>query len=109
MKLTKKNIVLASPFLIIGISFGIAFLFGNIIGKWAFIPVIMVHWCLFLFFTFIYRKGNKKKMATKITKFIRLEYFSNIYWNTSTSVIFNPLRNIRIMASLVTLDFIGSN
>ena len=54
MKLMKKNIVLASPFLIIGISFGTAFLLGKIIGKWAFIPIILVNWCLFLFFTFTF-------------------------------------------------------
>lgn len=66
MKLTKKNIVLASPFLIIGISFGIAFLFGNIIGKWAFIPIILVHWCLFLFFTLKYtEKETRKKWLQK--------------------------------------------
>ena len=58
MKLTKKEIVLASPFLIIAINLGIAFVFGKIIGKWAFIPIILIEWCLFLYF--IYRYTNKK-------------------------------------------------
>jgi len=40
MNVTKKKIVLSSPFLIIGGNFGIALLFGHIIGKWAFIPII---------------------------------------------------------------------
>lgn len=66
MELTKKNIVLASPFLIIGISFGIAYLFGNIIGKWAFMPIILVHWSLFLFFIFKYtEKETRKKWLQK--------------------------------------------
>lgn len=50
MKFTKKEIVLASPFLIIAVNFGVAFLFGNIIGKWAFIPIILIEWLLFIFF-----------------------------------------------------------
>ena len=66
MKLMKKNIVLASPFLIIGISFGTAFLLGKIIGKWAFIPIILVNWCLFLFFTFTFtEKEILKKWLQK--------------------------------------------
>lgn len=66
MKLTKKNIVIASPFLIIAISFGIAFLFGNSIGKWAFIPIILIQWCLFLLFTFKYtEKETRKKWFQK--------------------------------------------
>tara|TARA_B100000949_G_C14281283_1_gene451961 strand:+ start:2581 stop:3219 length:639 start_codon:yes stop_codon:yes gene_type:complete len=54
MNLTKKQIVLASPFLIIAINFGSAFMFGGIIGKWAFIPIILIEWCLFLFFIYKY-------------------------------------------------------
>jgi membrane protease YdiL (CAAX protease family) len=66
MKLTKKKIVLASPFLIIAINFGIAFLFGNIIEKWAFIPIILLEWCLFLFFILRYtEKETRKKWLQK--------------------------------------------
>lgn len=66
MNLTRKRIVLASPFLIIAISFGIAFLFGNIIGKWAFIPIILVQWCLFMFFILRYtEKATRKKFLQK--------------------------------------------
>lgn len=54
MNLTKKNIVLASPFLIIAINFGVAYLFGKFIGKWAFIPIILIEWCLFLYFILQY-------------------------------------------------------
>lgn len=57
----------------------------------------------------IYRKGNKKKMATKIKRLIRLEHFGFVCWNTSTSTIFNALRNVRHLVSLVTLDFISYN
>lgn len=66
MTLTKKRIVLASPFLIITISFGTAFLFGNVIGKWAFIPIILIEWCLFLFFILRYtEKETRKKWLQK--------------------------------------------
>jgi hypothetical protein len=66
MRSTKKNSILASPFLIIAISFGIAFLFGNIIGKWAFIPIILIQWCLFLFFILRYtEKETRKKWMQK--------------------------------------------
>ena len=61
MKLTKKEIVLASPFLIIAVNFGIAFLFGSIIGKWAFIPVILIEWTLFLFFIFKFTAKTTRK------------------------------------------------
>ena len=66
MNLTKKQIVFASPFLIIAINFGIAFLSGNIIGKWAFIPIILIEWCLFLFFILRYtEKETRKKWLQK--------------------------------------------
>lgn len=66
MEISKKKIVLASPFLIILINFGVAFLFGNIIGKWAFIPIILIEWCLFLFFIFRYtEKETRKKWLQK--------------------------------------------
>ncbi|OBX22897.1 MULTISPECIES: CPBP family intramembrane glutamic endopeptidase [Bizionia] len=66
MKVSNRNIVLASPFLIIAINFGIAFLFGNIIGKWAFIPIIVIEWCLFLFFILRYtEKETRQKWLQK--------------------------------------------
>ena len=54
MELTKRNIVIASPFLIIAANFGFAYTFGEIIGKWAFIPMVLVGWTLWLFFIFKY-------------------------------------------------------
>jgi len=54
MDLTKRNIVIASPFLIVAANFGIAYTFGEIIGKWAFIPMVLVGWTLWLFFIFKY-------------------------------------------------------
>lgn len=46
----RKTIVLASPFLITAINFLVAYVFGEIMGKWAFIPIILIEWCLFMFF-----------------------------------------------------------
>ena len=66
MNLTTKQIVLISPFLIIAINFGTAFLFGSIIGKWAFIPIILIEWCLFLFFILrCSTKTTRKKWLQK--------------------------------------------
>ncbi|MFK7806941.1 MAG: CPBP family intramembrane glutamic endopeptidase [Saprospiraceae bacterium] len=66
INLSKKEIVLFSPFLIIATNFLIAFSFGNIIGKWAFIPIILIEWCLFLFFIFKYTEsGTRNKWLQK--------------------------------------------
>ena len=35
-----------------------AFSFGEIIGKWAFIPIVLIEWILFLFFVFKYGGGK---------------------------------------------------
>ncbi|MBJ2175713.1 CPBP family intramembrane metalloprotease [Aureibaculum sp. A20] len=61
MTLTNKKIVLASPFLIITLNFAIAFLFGGIIGKWVFIPIILFEWGLFLFFIIRYSNYETRK------------------------------------------------
>jgi membrane protease YdiL (CAAX protease family) len=42
--------VLFSPLLIIPINYLVATFSGKVIGKWAFIPIILVEWCLFIFF-----------------------------------------------------------
>ena len=54
MKVTKNNIVIASPFLIIATNIVVAYVFGQIIGKWAFIPMILIGWTLWLFFILKY-------------------------------------------------------
>lgn len=54
MSFTKREIVIASPFLIIASNFGVAYVFGHLIGKWAFIPMILVGWVLWLFFIITY-------------------------------------------------------
>jgi membrane protease YdiL (CAAX protease family) len=46
---TKKNIVVLSPFLLIAVNLIVAITFGKILGKWAFIPIILIEWCLFMF------------------------------------------------------------
>lgn len=44
----KKQILLASPFCITIIGFATALLFGNLIGKWAFIPIILIGWSIMI-------------------------------------------------------------
>jgi hypothetical protein len=64
----KKNIVIASPFFIIVANFGVAFASGKVIGKWAFIPMVLIGWTIWLFFILKYgginsikkRLGNSK-------------------------------------------------
>ncbi|MBN1409788.1 MAG: CPBP family intramembrane metalloprotease [Spirochaetales bacterium] len=47
---TNRMIVLLSPFFIIAINFTTAFVAGHYIGKWAFIPIILIEWVLFALF-----------------------------------------------------------
>ncbi len=48
--MTKQHIVVISPFLIIAVNFGIAYAMGQFISKWAFVPMIVIGWVLWLFF-----------------------------------------------------------
>jgi len=61
LKLTKKHIVIASPFLIILANFGVALAFGKIIGKWAFIPMVLFGWAIWSFFILKYGGINSIK------------------------------------------------
>ncbi len=56
-----KHIVIASPFLIIAANFGAAYIFGHLIGKWAFMPMILIGWGLWLFFILKYAGINSIK------------------------------------------------
>ncbi|MGB4769848.1 MAG: CPBP family intramembrane glutamic endopeptidase [Chitinophagaceae bacterium] len=55
----ETRIVLLSPFIIIGVNILVAFVFGKLIGKWAFAPVILIEWILFAFF--IHKYGGSSK------------------------------------------------
>ncbi len=66
MVLNKNKIVLLSPFLIIIINIVVAVVFGKLIGKWAFIPIILIEWCLFMFF--ILRFGGKESIKKWLKK-----------------------------------------
>jgi membrane protease YdiL (CAAX protease family) len=66
VELTKRNIVIASPFLIITVNFGLAITFGQIIGKWVFIPMILIGWTLWLFF--ILKYGGLKAIRKWLKK-----------------------------------------
>ena len=48
--MNNKQIVVLSPYLIIGVNFAVAYFFGQYIGKWAFVPMILIGWILWLFF-----------------------------------------------------------
>ncbi len=51
-----KNTIILSPFLLILINYIVAVYFGKSIGKWAFIPIILIEWCFFSFL--IYKHGG---------------------------------------------------
>ena len=58
MALTARTVVRLSPFLIIAVNLALAYLFGAWIGKWAFVPMILVGWALWLFFILRYGGMN---------------------------------------------------
>lgn len=47
---TKRNAVLLSPFFIISINLIVAIISNRMIGKWSFVPIILIEWVLFMFF-----------------------------------------------------------
>lgn len=62
----KRTIVLLSPFIIILITYLIAHVFGKLMGKWAFIPIILSMWILSSLFIIKYEeKGVIKKWLKK--------------------------------------------
>ncbi|MCK5845955.1 MAG: CPBP family intramembrane metalloprotease [Bacteroidales bacterium] len=64
--MTNKRIVVLSPFLIIGVNFLVAYIFGQLIGKWAFIPMVSIGWILWLFF--ILKFGGAESIKTWLKK-----------------------------------------
>ncbi len=61
-----RLLVYLSPIIIIMINSIVAILFGKIIGKWAFIPIIIIEWCLFAFF--IVKSGNENQIRMWLSK-----------------------------------------
>ncbi len=62
----RNRLVYLSPFIIIAINCLVAVIFGKIIGKWAFVPIILIEWCLFLLFIKKYAEpGQIKKWLSK--------------------------------------------
>ncbi len=64
--MTNQRIVVLSPFLIIAVNFGIAYAMGQLLGKWAFIPMIAFGWILWLFF--IFKFGGKDAIRNWLKK-----------------------------------------
>jgi membrane protease YdiL (CAAX protease family) len=62
----ERRIVLSSPFLIIAVNLGVALLFGQMLGKWAFVPMIIIGWVLWLFF--IMKFGNAESIKKWLAK-----------------------------------------
>lgn len=57
----KRKAIYLSPFIIIGVNCIVAVLFGKIIGKWAFIPIIIIEWGLFIYFISKFGEANQIK------------------------------------------------
>jgi len=80
MNSKSSNLVLISPFLIIIVNIIVAIIFGKLIGKWAFIPIILIEWILFLYFVLKYgENGILRNWLKKPNK--------NREWNIATIVI----------------------
>ena len=62
----KKNIILLSPILIIGINHLVARIAGHFIGAWAFIPVVLIAWSMSAFF--IYWGAGKESIKKWLRK-----------------------------------------
>ncbi|WP_276682519.1 CPBP family intramembrane glutamic endopeptidase [Empedobacter brevis] len=60
------KLVLFSPFIIITVNIVVAIIFGKIIEKWAFIPIILIEWCLFMYF--IIKYGGKESIKKWLKK-----------------------------------------
>ena len=56
--MSNKQIVIASPFLIIAVNFAIAYFVGPYVGKWVFIPMILMGWVLWSYFILKYKSQN---------------------------------------------------
>ncbi|OYD43545.1 CPBP family intramembrane glutamic endopeptidase [Sphingobacterium cellulitidis] len=80
--ISKQSIVLFSPFVIIIVNIFTALIFGKLIGKWSFIPLIIIEWFLFLFFILKFgdrssiknwlKKGNTNWLWIIVTLFVGL-------------------------------------
>ncbi|WP_143309193.1 CPBP family intramembrane glutamic endopeptidase [Chitinophaga vietnamensis] len=59
--MNKNKIVLLSPLIIIAVNIITGYLFGSLLAKWAFVPVILIEWALFLFFILKYSAAGAIK------------------------------------------------
>lgn len=66
MPFKNSQIVIASPFLVLAVNFALAYLFGTYVGKWAFVPMILFGWMLWLFFILNY--GGKEALGHWLKK-----------------------------------------
>jgi len=64
--MTSKRVVILSPFFIIGLNLAIAHIFGQFIGKWAFIPMNLICWTLWLII--IFKFGGKESIRSWLNK-----------------------------------------
>lgn len=62
----RDRVVYLSPLIIIAINCLVAVVSGKIIGKWAFIPIILIEWCLFIFF--IKKYGDPSQIKKWLSK-----------------------------------------
>lgn len=63
--MSKKQIVISSPFLIIVVNLGIAYTLGQVFGKWVFMPMILIGWILWSFFILKYGGFESVKLWLK--------------------------------------------
>ncbi|MCC9036154.1 hypothetical protein NAL32_02590 [Chryseobacterium sp. Ch-15] len=84
-----SKFVILSPFLIIAINIIISLVFGSLIGKWVFIPIILTEWCMFMFLILKYGGTYPiKRWLKKTNKNWGWDRGNNHYRNTSSTPIY---------------------
>lgn len=78
--LQSSKFITLSPFLIIAVNLFVALVFGSLIGKWVFIPIIIFEWCIFIFLVCRYGGTDSIKSWIKKTN-------KNWRWNVATVII----------------------
>ena len=78
--LQSSKFITLSPFLIIAVNLFVALVFGSLIGKWVFIPIIIFEWCIFMFLVCRYGGTDSIKSWIKKTN-------KNWEWNVATVII----------------------
>ncbi len=66
--MNNQNKAILSPFLIIAVNILVAIITGKLVGKWAFVPIIIIEWMLFCYFIRKFGKSDSVHNWIRPTK-----------------------------------------